>query len=116
MINPREACAEAFRRSRRRPSVSSSALILPIGIASLTSPLTSTPVPTPARWSAGRGEPEVYAETADLHQRLSPGNPDWGHPPLEDRDTLLDPLEGSPPLAEGACAVSEHPAAIHRTR
>ncbi len=30
------------------------------------------------------GEPEVYAETADLHERHSPGNPDWGHPPLED--------------------------------
>lgn len=30
------------------------------------------------------GEPEVYAETADLHQRFAPGNPDWGHPPLED--------------------------------
>ncbi len=29
-------------------------------------------------------EPEVYAETADLHERWSPGNPDWGHPPLED--------------------------------
>ena len=29
-------------------------------------------------------EPEVYAETADLHERYSPGNPDWGHPPLED--------------------------------
>ncbi|MFF4360338.1 methyltransferase domain-containing protein [Streptomyces sp. NPDC001604] len=29
------------------------------------------------------GEPEVYAETADLHDRFSPGNPDWGHPPLE---------------------------------
>jgi SAM-dependent methyltransferase len=28
------------------------------------------------------GEPEVYAETADLHQRFCPGNPDWGHPPL----------------------------------
>jgi SAM-dependent methyltransferase len=27
---------------------------------------------------------EVYAETADLHERFSPGNPDWGHPPLED--------------------------------
>jgi SAM-dependent methyltransferase len=23
------------------------------------------------------GEPEVYAETADLHERFSPGNPDW---------------------------------------
>ena len=30
------------------------------------------------------GEPEVYAETADLHARYCPGNPDWGHPPLED--------------------------------
>jgi hypothetical protein len=32
------------------------------------------------RWP---GEPEVYAETADFHERFSPGNPDWGHPPLE---------------------------------
>jgi SAM-dependent methyltransferase len=30
------------------------------------------------------GEPEVYAETADLHERYSPGNPDWGHPPFEE--------------------------------
>jgi SAM-dependent methyltransferase len=30
------------------------------------------------------GEPEVYAETADLHERFAPGNPDWGHPPLEE--------------------------------
>ncbi|MCU7722505.1 methyltransferase domain-containing protein [Actinoplanes sp. KI2] len=29
------------------------------------------------------GEPEVYAETADLHEKFSPGNPDWGHPPTE---------------------------------
>jgi SAM-dependent methyltransferase len=29
------------------------------------------------------GEPEVYAETADLHERFSPANPGWGHPPLE---------------------------------
>jgi SAM-dependent methyltransferase len=29
-------------------------------------------------------EPEVYAETADLHELYSPANPDWGHPPLED--------------------------------
>jgi SAM-dependent methyltransferase len=29
-------------------------------------------------------EPEVYAETADLHERFVPGDPDWGHPPLED--------------------------------
>ena len=30
------------------------------------------------------GEPEVYAETTDLHESFSPGNPDWGHPPLEE--------------------------------
>jgi SAM-dependent methyltransferase len=30
------------------------------------------------------GEPEVYAETADLHERFCPGNPGWAHPPLED--------------------------------
>jgi len=30
------------------------------------------------------GEPEVYAETAGIHERFSPGNPGWGHPPLED--------------------------------
>lgn len=30
------------------------------------------------------GEPEVYAQTADLHERFSPGNPDWGYPPSED--------------------------------
>lgn len=29
------------------------------------------------------GEPEVYAETADLHERFSPANPGWGLPPLE---------------------------------
>lgn len=30
------------------------------------------------------GEPEVYAETADLHERYCPGHPEWGHPPLDD--------------------------------
>ncbi|WP_433272849.1 class I SAM-dependent methyltransferase [Pseudonocardia xinjiangensis] len=30
------------------------------------------------------GEPEVYAESADLHELFAPGNPAWGHPPLED--------------------------------
>ena len=30
------------------------------------------------------GEPEVYAETIDLHERFSPGNPDWGDPSLEE--------------------------------
>ncbi len=29
------------------------------------------------------GEPELYAETADLHERYVPDNPDWGHPPNE---------------------------------
>jgi len=29
-------------------------------------------------------EPEMYAETADLHERYCPGHPGWGHPPLED--------------------------------
>jgi SAM-dependent methyltransferase len=29
-------------------------------------------------------EPEVYAQTADLHESFSPGDPGWGHPPLEE--------------------------------
>ncbi|MGR6918441.1 class I SAM-dependent methyltransferase [[Actinomadura] parvosata] len=36
------------------------------------------------------GEPEMYAETADLHERFSPGNPGWGHPPLEDDARTTD--------------------------
>lgn len=36
------------------------------------------------------GEPEVYAETADLHERFSPGNPGWGHPPIEDEVRMTD--------------------------
>jgi SAM-dependent methyltransferase len=36
------------------------------------------------------GEPEVYAETADLHERYSPGNPGWGHPPLENEVRRTD--------------------------
>ncbi|MCD9874729.1 class I SAM-dependent methyltransferase [Streptomyces guryensis] len=36
------------------------------------------------------GEPEVYAESADLHERFSPGNPGWGHPPLEDEVRTTD--------------------------
>jgi SAM-dependent methyltransferase len=31
------------------------------------------------------GHREVYAETADLHERFVPANPDWGHPPAEDQ-------------------------------
>jgi SAM-dependent methyltransferase len=30
------------------------------------------------------GDREVYAATADVHEHYSPGNPEWGHPPLED--------------------------------
>jgi SAM-dependent methyltransferase len=29
-------------------------------------------------------EPEVYGETADLHEHFSPGNPGWAHPPTEE--------------------------------
>jgi hypothetical protein len=36
------------------------------------------------------GEPEVYAGTADLHERFAPGNPGWGHPPLEDEVRMTD--------------------------
>lgn len=36
------------------------------------------------------GEPEVYAKTADLHERFASGNPDWGHPPLEDEVRATD--------------------------
>ena len=42
------------------------------------------------------GEPEVYAETADLHERFSPGNPGWGHPPLEDEVRATDEGWGPP--------------------
>jgi len=36
------------------------------------------------------GEPEVYAETADLHEAFAPGNADWGHPPYEDEIRAAD--------------------------
>lgn len=42
------------------------------------------------------GEPEVYAATADLHERFAPGNPDWGHPPLEDEVRATDEGWGPP--------------------
>jgi SAM-dependent methyltransferase len=41
------------------------------------------------------GEPEVYAQTADLHERYCPDNPDWGHPPLEDEVRATDQGWGS---------------------
>lgn len=42
------------------------------------------------------GEPEVYAATADLHERFFPGNADWGHPPLEDEVRATDAGWGPP--------------------
>jgi SAM-dependent methyltransferase len=36
------------------------------------------------------GEPEVYAETADLHERFFPGHPGWSHPPLEEEVRRTD--------------------------
>jgi len=42
------------------------------------------------------GELEVYAETADLHELLVPGNPDWGRPPLEDEVRATDEGWGPP--------------------
>ena len=43
-------------------------------------------------------EPEVYAETADLHELFCPGNPRWGHPPLE--DAVRDTGEGWGPVED----------------
>ncbi len=42
------------------------------------------------------GEPEVYAQTADLHERLAPGHPHWGHPPAEDEVRATDHGWGPP--------------------
>ena len=42
------------------------------------------------------GEPEVYAETADLHERFVPGNPDWRDPPTEDEVRATDEGWGRP--------------------
>jgi SAM-dependent methyltransferase len=58
------------------------------------------------------GEPEVYAETADLHERFSPGNPDWGHPPLEDEVRGTDEgwgLVGDPGTLFGPTIVRWYP-------
>lgn len=46
-------------------------------------------------------EPEVYAETADLHEQHAPRNPDWGHPPLE-REVLATSQGWGPPNAPPA--------------
>jgi SAM-dependent methyltransferase len=42
------------------------------------------------------GELEVHAETADLHARIAPDNPDWGHPPFEDDVRATDEGWGPP--------------------
>jgi SAM-dependent methyltransferase len=42
------------------------------------------------------GEPEVYAETADLHQHFAPDNPGWGDPPLEDEIRATEEPWGPP--------------------
>jgi SAM-dependent methyltransferase len=52
----------------------------------------------PSGWMAMLGhvvvrrpdEPEVYAETADLHEHFSPGNPGWAHPPSEEEVRKTD--------------------------
>ena len=41
-------------------------------------------------------EPELYAETADLHQHYAPDNPDWGHPPTEAQVRATSPGWGPP--------------------
>jgi SAM-dependent methyltransferase len=58
----------------------------------------------PGRWMAvlghvvvrRPGEPEMYAATADLHERFAPGNPDWCDPPLEAEVRATDEGWGLP--------------------
>ncbi|MBO0693704.1 MAG: methyltransferase domain-containing protein [Acidimicrobiaceae bacterium] len=63
------------------------------------------------------GEPEVYAETADLHQRFAPGNPDWGHPPTEQEVRATDegwgPIVGPDEGLFGPTVVRWYAAAQH---
>jgi SAM-dependent methyltransferase len=63
------------------------------------------------------GEPEVYAETADLHEHFSPGNPDWGHPPLEEEVRATSegwgPIVGPPGGLFGPTVVRWYPMAQH---
>lgn len=47
------------------------------------------------------GEPEVYAATADVHDHYCPGNPHWGHPPLEDEVRATDQGWGTIERIEG---------------
>jgi SAM-dependent methyltransferase len=46
------------------------------------------------------GDVEVYAATADLHQRFVPGHPGWGHPPLEE-EVRAGTSGWGPPHEEG---------------
>jgi len=48
------------------------------------------------------GEPEVYAETRRPPRAVWPGNPGWGHPPLEDGVRMAD--EGRDWSQTGACS------------
>jgi SAM-dependent methyltransferase len=41
-------------------------------------------------------EPEVFAETADLHELYAPGNPEWQRPPTEDEAKRLELGWGAP--------------------
>jgi SAM-dependent methyltransferase len=50
----------------------------------------------------GPGEPELYAETADLHERFAPGNPQWGHPPREEEVRATDDASWGPGFDPGA--------------
>ena len=43
-----------------------------------------------------QGEAEVYAETADLHERFAPGDVDWADPPLEEKVRGTDEGWGPP--------------------
>ena len=59
------------------------------------------------------GDAEVYAETADLHERFAPGNPDWCDPPLEDDVRATDEgwgLDSDPGLLFGPTVVRWYPA------
>ena len=52
------------------------------------------------------GEPEMYAQTANLHERFPPGNPGWGHPPLED-EVWMTARAGVRSKAPAACSARQ---------
>ena len=55
------------------------------------------------------GELEVYAETADLHERFAPGVPGWGHPPLESEVRATEEGWGPPNDPGGAVRPDDRP-------